>query len=230
MANPQAWKAPRPRVDADELLASPLPLWVHAPYLINLASPDETVWQRSVQLLGQVLDVASSVGARGVVVHGGSPTGTAPDEGVGRWRRALLQLDPPVPVLIEHTAGRTTLVRTIEDVARLWEAIGDLHVGVVFDTCHAYAGGAGDLVAFAEGLQAAAGRIDLTHGNDSRDDVGSGRDRHEHLGRGMIDPGMLVESLVAAKAPVVLETPLEGRLADLAWLRGRLGLPPLRPA
>lgn len=63
LANPQAWRAPRPRADVEALRASLLPLSVQAPYLLNLATPDAVTWERSVMLLGQVLTVASSVGA-----------------------------------------------------------------------------------------------------------------------------------------------------------------------
>lgn len=229
LANPQAWRAPKPRADAEQLRASAAPRYVHAPYLINLASPEPELWHKSVTLLGQILEVAASIAAVGVVVHGGSPVGDAGEQGRVRWRRALERLEPPIPVLIEHTAGKTSLVHTAEGFARLWEAVGDLRVGVVYDTCHAHAGAGSDLVGFAEKLRGVTGRIDLTHCNDSRDPPDSGRDRHAHLGRGTIEPGHLIESLLAAQAPVVLETPAEGRLADVAWLRGRLGLDPPQP-
>ena len=75
-----------------------------------------------------------------------------------------------------------------------------------------------------ERLTAAIGRIDLVHANDSKDEAGSGRDRHENLGRGRIDPDVLVAVVAAAGAPVIVETPGDaaGQAADIAWLRERL--------
>ncbi len=180
-------------------------------------------------LLGQVLEIAASVGAQGVVVHGGSTVGGPAEEGCARWRDALERLEPTVPVFIENTAGRTTLARSVEGFARLWEAVGDMETGVVYDTCHAHAGEGEELVDFVERLLAETGRIDLVHGNDSKDGPASGRDRHQHLGKGTIDPELMLTSMLRADAPIVLETPVEGRAADIAWLRGRLGRVPVRP-
>lgn len=230
LANPQAWRPPRTRPDAAALRASPLPLFVHAPYLINLAAANPTTWERSVVLLGQVLTVAAEVGAEGVVVHGGSTVGDPPEDGCRRWRTAVRRLRgeaPPVPLLVENTAGRTTFTRTVEGFDRLWEAAGGLGLGTVFDTCHAHAGDGPALLAFVEALERVTGPIDLVHGNDSRAEAGSGRDRHAHVGRGTIDPEVMLTAMLAARAPIVLETPPEDRLADLGWLRGRLGLGPV---
>lgn len=221
VTNPQAWRAPRVRDDVAALRASPLPRYVHAPYLVNLASPDPVVRDRSLVLLGQVREVAAAIGAEAVVVHGGSTAGEPAAAGCARWADALRRLGDGVPLWVENTAGRTTLARTVEGFARLWEAVGYLGVGVVLDTCHAWAGGEA-LPDIADALRAATGRIDLVHANDSKDPAGSGRDRHEHLGRGALDPEALAETVRRAAAPVIVETRIEGRAADLAWLRDRL--------
>ncbi len=113
------------------------------------------------------------------------------------------------------------LTRTVDGIARLWEQVGDLGAGFCFDTCHAHAAGLA-LPDAVDAVLAVTGRIDLVHANDSRDEAGSGRDRHTNLGTGLIDPDALAASLRRAGAPVVCETPDEGRAADLAWVRTAL--------
>jgi deoxyribonuclease-4 len=94
-------------------------------------------------------------------------------------------------------------------------------VGFCLDTCHAHASGE-PLEGVVERVLGITGRIDLVHCNDSKDPAGSGRDRHQHLGQGEIDPELLVEVVRTAGAPVIVETEPEGRKDDLAWLRDRL--------
>jgi deoxyribonuclease-4 len=136
----------------------------------------------------------------------------------------LTELDSEVRVLIENTAGGdNAVVRTVEGVRCLWDEIGDLDVGFVLDTCHAWAGGE-PLDGLVERLSAIIGRIDLVHLNDSRDEFDSRRDRHANLGDGEIPPDQLVALVAAAAAPVVVETPgeLEDQRADIEWIRSRL--------
>ena len=100
------------------------------------------------------------------------------------------------------------------------------HVGAGFclDTCHAHAGGE-ELLGVVDRVKAIIGRIDLIHANDSKDPFDSGRDRHENLGHGQIDPDLLVAVVRAAGAPVIVETPggVAGQSADIALLRERAG-------
>ena len=223
LGNPQSWKAPKPREDADELRASDLPIYVHAPYLINLASPNNRVRIPSRKILQQTCDAAAGVGAEAVVVHGGHVTeDDDPTEGFARWRKALDRLESEVPVYLENTAGGShAMARHFDTIAGLWDVIGDTGIGLCLDTCHAHAAGE-ELITAAQRLQAITGRIDLVHCNDSKDEAGSGRDRHEHLGQGRVDPEALVETVRVADAPVICETGEEGRKDDLAWLRDRL--------
>jgi deoxyribonuclease-4 len=106
LGNPQSWKAPKPRDDADVLRASPVPIYVHAPYLVNLASPNNRVRIPSRKILQQTCDAAAAIGARAVIVHGGHIT-EDDDERAGfeRWRKAMQQLESDVPVYLENTAG-----------------------------------------------------------------------------------------------------------------------------
>jgi len=151
LSNPQSWHKPPPRPDADELRASPLPIYVHAPYLINVASPNNRVRIPSRNILADTLEAAAAVGAAGVVVHGGH-VGDDEEAGVGveRWRKALEAVERPVPILLENTAGGgNAVLREIARLGRLWAEIGHLGVGVCLDTCHAWAAGE-DLATLAE--------------------------------------------------------------------------------
>jgi deoxyribonuclease-4 len=222
LSNPQSWKKPLPRPDAEELKASPLPIYVHSPYLVNVGSPNNRVRIPSRKILAETVEAAAAIGAAAVVVHGGH-IGDDEEPAVGweRWRKALEALEPAVPVLIENTAGGGNAVaREIDRYGPLWEQIGGFNVGVCLDTCHAWAAGE-DLETAVDRLVAATGRIDLVHCNDSRDPHGSGRDRHTNLGTGEIPERLLVHMVRGAGAPVVVETPDDdgGQAADIAWLR-----------
>lgn len=223
LGNPQSWRKPAPRDDAEELRASALPLYVHAPYLVNVASAESRIRVPSRRILQETCDAAAAVGAAAVIVHGGTVTG---DEdvaaGYGRWRKALQQVDTDVAIYIENTAGGdNSVARTVASIRRLWEEVGDLGPRLCFDTCHAHSAGL-DLVEAVVALTEAVGGIALTHCNDSRDEAGSGRDRHEHLGKGTIDPDVLVAAVRHAGADVIVETGEDGRADDLRWLHERL--------
>ena len=224
LSNPQSWKKPLPRNDADELIASGMPIYVHAPYLMNLASPNNRVRIPSRKTLAQTVHAAAEIGAAGVIVHGGH---VADDEdpalGVDRWRKALDSFESEVPILIENTAGGgNAVVRDLRGYGPLWEALGGYDVGVCLDTCHAWAGGA-DLEGAVDLLNELTGGVALVHCNDSRDPFDSRRDRHTNLGNGEIPEELLVGVVRAAGAPVVVETPdTEGQTADIAWLRERV--------
>src|SRR5690242_21270225 len=104
LSDPQGWEKPPPRDDADELRGSSLPVYVHAPYLINVCSPRNNIRHGSRKNLQQTCDAAGAIGAAAVIVHAGhAEDGIA--EGVGRWPRALETLRSEVPLLIENTAG-----------------------------------------------------------------------------------------------------------------------------
>lgn len=222
LSNPQGWKKPKPRDDADELRNASIPVYVHAPYLINVCADNNRVRIPSRKILQDTCDAASEIGAEAVIVHGGHVTGDGPPEvGIERWRKALDALDSDTQVLIENTAGGDKAVaRRVEWIKRLWDEIGSYGVGFVLDTCHAWAGGEPfeDLV---ERVLEATGRIDLVQVNDSKDPFDSRRDRHQNLGKGLIPPDHLADTILAARAPVVVETP-GGSVeqgADIEWVR-----------
>lgn len=223
LGNPQSWKAPKPRDDAADLRASDLPIYVHAPYLINVASPNNKVRIPSRKILQQTCDAAADIAAEAVIVHGGHVTeGEDPADGFARWRKALDQLESEVPVYLENTAGGDhAMARHFDTIAGLWDEIGDTGIGFCLDTCHAHAAGE-EMLTAAERILAITGRIDLVHCNDSKDEPGSGRDRHEHLGQGQVAAEALVEAVRVADAPVICETAEDGRKDDIAWLRDRV--------
>ncbi len=228
LSDPQGWKKPPARDDADELRHSDLPIYVHAPYLINVCSPKNNIRYGSRKILQQTCDAASEIGAAAVVVHPGHAEDGV-EQGVGRWLRTLEMLETDVVLLVENTAGGTNAVaRRFDALALLWEAISSadsgLEIGFCFDTCHAHAAGE-QLSDGVERVLAIVGKIDLLHANDSRDPPGTGADRHANLGAGTIGAEVLREMIVAATAPaVVCETPGgdDAMRADLEFVRDAL--------
>ena len=232
LGDPQGWRGPEfahpggaaaLRKDAEE---AGIALYVHAPYVLNVATSNNRIRIPSRKFLQQYLHAAAEVGAAGVVVHGGHVLkNDDPEVGFDNWRKCIERLEMPVPLLIENTAGGdNAMARRLERVARLWDAVGSAPggdtVGFCLDTCHAHAGGE-ELVGLVDRVRAITGRIDLVHANDSRDAFDSGADRHANFGEGKLEPSALAEVVRTAGAPVVVETPggREGQTADIAWLR-----------
>jgi deoxyribonuclease-4 len=192
-----------------------------------VASPNNRIRIPSRKILSQQLAAAAAVGAAGLIVHGGHVTaGADAAEGYDSWRKAVERISRPLPMLIENTAGGDgAMARGLDGIARLWDAVtgaaGDESdsVGFCLDTCHAHAAGL-DLTMVADQIKAITGRIDLVHCNNSRDEFGSGRDRHAGLSSGTIDPELILGVVRAAGAPVICETP--DPAADVRWLHGQL--------
>lgn len=235
LGDPQAWKGPQVahpggaaalKAEAEQ---AGVRLYVHAPYVLNVASMNNRIRIPSRKFLQQHLNAAAEIGAAGVIVHGGHVTAKDdPAKGFDNWRKCIQGLELPVPLLIENTAGGdNAMARRMERIEQLWEAVqsadGAENVGFCLDTCHAHAGG-NELVGLVEKIHAITGRIDLVHLNDSRDGFDSGADRHTNLGSGQCDPEGLLDVVRAAGAPVMLETPggPTDHTADLDWLRERL--------
>jgi deoxyribonuclease-4 len=230
LADPQGWKKPKVREDAGALIASPLDIYIHAPYIVNLASTNNRIRIPSRKLLATHAEAAATVGAKGLIVHGGH-VGDDDDPQVGfdNWRKAFVQARDdggyPVKILVENTAGgENAMARRFDRLARLWDSIGEFEPGFCLDTCHAHAGGE-ELLGIVDRVKSITGHIDLVHANNSKDEFGSGRDRHENLTGGEIDPELLAAVVAAAGAPVVCETPggAEGQGADIAFLKQRVG-------
>jgi deoxyribonuclease-4 len=229
LTDPQGWQTPEPRPDAERIKASPVQVFIHAPYRINVATTNNRIRIPSRKLLFSHATAAAAVGASGIIVHGGHMQKA--DEmatGFDNWRKTFAYAQEqggfPTPVLIENTAsGDLACARRFDAIARLWDAVGEFGVGFCLDTCHAHAGGE-DLTDIVARVMAITGRIDLIHANGSRDDFDSGRDRHDNLQSGKIDPKLVVAAIRASGAPAVVETPggAGGQSADVAYLRAEL--------
>jgi deoxyribonuclease-4 len=235
LGDPQGYKGPEfayaggaegLKADAE---AAGIDLYVHAPYIVNVATTNNRIRIPSRKLLQQHVDAAASIGAKGLIVHGGHVNkADDPEKGFDNWRKAIEATDLKLPLLIENTAGGdNAMTRYLDRIRRVWDAISGCQqadlVGFCLDTCHAHAGG-NALETIVDDVRAITGRIDLVHCNDSRDEFDSGADRHANFGAGKIDPEVLAGVVRAADAPVVCETPggAAEHQADFAWLRERL--------
>jgi deoxyribonuclease-4 len=226
LTDPQGYKSPVPRADAEALKASEVDIYIHAPYIVNVATLNNRIRIPSRKLLLAHAKAAAALGARGLIVHGGHVGDDAElAAGFDNWRKTFAYAEKdgglPLPVLIENTAGGDhAIARRFDNLARLWDVVGEFGAGFCLDTCHAHAGGE-DLLDIVDRVKSITGRIDLIHAND----FDSGRDRHDNLGSGKIDPALVVAVIRAADAPVIVETPggVDGQSADIALLRARAG-------
>ncbi len=231
---PQGYKGPEIRYAGGaaglraDATAAGVDLYVHAPYIVNVATTNNRIRIPSRKLLQQHMDAAAEIGAKGLIVHGGHVNkDDDPAKGFDNWRKAVEATDIKIPLLIENTAGGdNAMARHLDRIAGVWDAIsraaGFEHVGFVLDTCHAWAGGI-ELPTAVEKVLAITGRIDLLHANDSRDSFDSGADRHANFGAGQLDEDDFAGVVRAAGAPVICETPggPDEHRADFAWLRAR---------
>ena len=211
------------RALADLKITHPL---AHSSYLINLASPDDVLWEKSTEGMIVELRRAEQLGIPYVVVHPGSHTTASEEEGLKRVAVALDMIHKLLPrvkaqVLLEITAGQGTNLGW--KFSHLADILGRVNkperVGVCFDTCHAFAAGY-DLrdrkayQAMWREFDALLGleRLKAIHLNDSKRELGSRIDRHEHIGRGCIGPEGFRNLLTDKRfreVPMYLETPKE---------------------
>lgn len=230
LGDPQSWQAPvlpgDPAVFRQAAATAGIDVYVHAPYRINVATTNNRIRIPSRKLLSQYAAAATSIGAKALIVHGGHVLAADnAEEGFRNWQKTFERMEFPLPLLIENTAGGdNAMARTLDALARLWAAIDAAgsadRAGFCLDTCHAHAGGE-DLDGIVARVTAITGPIALVHCNNSKDDFGSRRDRHDNLEGGRIDPKLIAEVVRAAGAPVVCETPDTGtgQAADIRWLR-----------
>jgi len=203
-SNPRAWALPPDDPARDERFrvlvteAGLGPVFVHAPYLVNLASTNQQSARRSRAMLAATLARAAGMGVAGVVVHAGYETGGGRPRALAATRDGLLDVvgdDGAGPVVaLELTAdGKGSLASRFEQVAELLAACDDHpRLTVCLDTCHAHAAGydltgRGAATATIDHLVAAVGgRVALVHANDTREPRGARLDRHWHVGEGLI--------------------------------------------
>ena len=234
LGDPQGWKGPKVAYagGAEALReaanAAGIDLYVHAPYVLNVATTNNRIRIPSRKLLQQTVDAAAGIGAKAVIVHGGHVLADDdPSAGFDNWRKCVERTERRCQLLIENTAGGdNAMARRLDRIAGLWDAIGNAEggdeIGFCLDTCHFHAGGE-QLAGIIERVLAITGRIDLVHANSSRDGFDSGADRHANFDSGRIDPDQIAAVVRDAGAPVVIETPGDGHARDIAFLRERLG-------
>lgn len=194
----------------------------HAVYLINLASPNDELYEKSVAALENTVDVASGIEADGVVFHVGSHQGAGFEVSLKRvvpaLRKALKRCSETTWLLIENTAGTgDTIGRSIDELAALYDAL-DAHewLGICLDSCHLYASGydvtnRGELDRLLGEVDQRIGleRLRALHVNDSKAPLGSNRDRHDNIGEGLIgeELGVFLSHPKLQGLPAYLEVP-----------------------
>lgn len=207
----------------------------HALYLCNLAAPDDQIYGKSVAALKATIEVAVAIESEAVIFHPGSHLGAGLETGLDRLAPALAQAleltSDRTWLLLENTAGAGgTIGRSVDELAAIVERLdGHPRLGICLDTAHLYASGVdvGDPAA----LDAALARLDrlvgldrlrALHVNDSAAALGSNRDRHASIGKGLIGErlGVFLSHPALQHLPAILETPgPEGRGADGAELK-----------
>jgi deoxyribonuclease-4 len=215
----------------------------HASYLINLGSPDDALWEKSIAALIDELQRAEALGLLGVVLHPGAHMEQGEEAGIARVATGLDQAHAATPgyqtlTLLEITAGQgTTLGYKFEQLAAMRsQAAEPARLGICFDTCHAFA--AGYDFRTPEGYAAMVEEFDRViglphlrcfHFNDSKGALGNRKDRHEHIGQGGIGLSGFAQILNDprfAAVPMILETPksddMHEDVENLAALRGLL--------
>ncbi len=205
------------------------PVFVHMPYLPNLASPKEVVYRKSVDSLKVELERCVQLGVPYLVTHLGSHLGRGIEYGFERIVEAIdwafSKVEGDVTLLLENTAGgRNTVGSRLEEIAEIMDRVGDDRcLGVCYDTCHGFASGydmrtpeaVTNLIEVFDSLIGLE-RLKVVHLNDSRGDLGSRLDRHEHIGLGKIGESGFMSILQSplGEKPLILETPIDSRRSD----------------
>src|SRR5216683_4059964 len=202
------------------------PVVIHAPYLINLASPDDFIWEKSMTLLRWTLQRGALLGATFVVFHTGSHRGSGVEVGIARIASAIARILPETPpevlLLLENDVGAgNSLGHSFEQLSAALALLPeyDERLGVCIDTAHLW--GAGHDISTMAATQQVLQEIDRTiglkrlkiiHLNDTEKALGSHRDVHASLGEGIIsEEGLraLLRDPRLSQAAVILETPIK---------------------
>ena len=231
-SNPTGWRPPAENSKGSIAFAEAAraldldPVVIHAPYLINLASPDELIWEKSIALLRWTLLRGELLGARYVVFHTGSHRGSGVEAGIARIaeaiRRILPDTSPEVMLLLENDVGAgNSLGYSFEQLRDILDLLPQYYerMGVCIDTAHLW--GAGHDISTAESARQVIDNMDATFGinrlkvihlNDTEMALASHRDVHSRLGEGIIgEEGLraLLQDPRLAHAVVILETPIK---------------------
>lgn len=237
--SPRQWNSPKLTPETAKAFSKKVkmhqmkPVFAHMPYLPNLASPRDEVYEKSVKTLSSELERCQQLEIPFLVTHLGSHLGTGMQKGFKRIingiNQSLTNANGSVILLLENTAGtRNSMGSTLEDIQHIIDRLSNPElVGVCIDTSHAFA--AGYDLRTEETVEATISKIDeiiglkrlkLVHLNDSKGAFNSGIDRHEHIGMGMIgEEGfrcILASNL--GELPLIMETPKDSRRSDVGNL------------
>ena len=191
---------------------------VHAPYIVNLANDDEVKFNFAVQFLKEELKRCAKLGIKKVVLHPGSHVGIGIDKGIENIAKGLNLVlgEEDVTILLETMAGKGSEVGSkLEEISRIIDLVEDKkHIGVCIDTCHLSDAGY-DISKFDEFLDEfdkiiGIEKIGCVHVNDSKNEMGSHKDRHENIGFGKIGFETLLKVIYNERlenVPKILETP-----------------------
>lgn len=207
----------------------------HMPYLPNLSSPEDDPFARSLDSLIDEAKRCSKLGIPYLVAHLGSHKGKGDEKGiemlVKAFTKAAKDTSDDVMILLENTAGQKNSVGS--DLDQLGSILSQLkpakRFGICFDTCHGFAAGYDmstekGAAATLEKLDKAIGfeHLKILHLNDSKGELGSNLDRHEHIGLGHIGEkglGYIIKAINRKKIPIILETPIDERRDDVGNLK-----------
>jgi deoxyribonuclease-4 len=234
--NPRGWKAKEISDKEAQCFKDALVKYnlgtvvVHTPYLINLASPKEHIYDKSIKALIAGIKRADKIGAKYMVLHPGSHTGAGIDQGIENIAKGLIRVitetDPEVNILLENVAGAGTAIgKSIKELERIIkEADNHKQLGICYDTCHGFAAGYDirekeEVDILLEEIDSRIGlkRLGVIHANDSIGELGSNKDRHHHIGEGKIGlEGFrnLVNHPQLKDNAFILETPVDEQKND----------------
>ncbi|MEM1666608.1 MAG: deoxyribonuclease IV [Nitrososphaerota archaeon] len=231
--NPRGWKFKKlnpeeVRLFKEKVRAKEFSVPVgHMPYLPNIASPSKQLFTKSLNVLTAELERCGELGIKFLAVHLGSHMGKGIDVGIQKvteaCRTALEKVQNDVVILLENMAGQKNSVGSkFEELRKILDSIGDeRRVAICFDTCHAFA--AGYDLRNEDAVEKTVEQFDnvigikhlkVIHINDSKGELGSHLDRHEHVGMGMIgEKGFraIFHHKALRNLPFILETPEDKR-------------------
>jgi deoxyribonuclease IV len=245
--NPRGWKAKplqdddvkNFRTKLDESKIERDSIFVHMPYLPNLSSPDSKLHKKSTNTLKEEIRRCSTLGIPYVILHTGKHGQKGKEDGIGQLQKALVEqmkkkgkgsIDhESVMIILENSAGGKNSIGSKFDelgliLDKLKSSSRKLNTGICLDTCHAFA--AGYDLRTKEGVNETLDKFNdeiglrnlrVIHLNDSKNKLNSNRDRHEHIGLGMIGKeGFegLLEHKAVRNLPLIMETPIDSRRQD----------------
>jgi deoxyribonuclease-4 len=238
--NPRQWQATTLNVETIKAFYNKIqnyeidPVFVHMPYLPNLASPRDEVYRKSVNTLTSELERCKQLRIPYLVTHLGSHLGVGMQTGFKRLingiNQALHDTDGKVIILLENTAGtKNSMGSTFEDIQYIIKRLTyPERIGICFDTSHAFAAGYDlrtkeNVKTIIKKLDEVIGleKLKLVHLNDSKGDLNSRIDRHEHIGMGKIGEEGFRNILASrlGELPLILETPKDSRRGDIGNLK-----------